>query len=118
MRRLSIALAMLGLIACGGQDSRPGTEPRSEETPTVSAGAPEAAELEAAEASGEASAAADERVTSCLELAQAGQFAEALPVCTEAIGIDPENADVQAALERAQAELAEASAEEIPGTND
>jgi hypothetical protein len=45
-------------------------------------------------------------IRSCIDLVASGDFEDALPVCLEAASIDAENADVQAALAKAEAETA------------
>ena len=42
----------------------------------------------------------------CLDLVQAGSFQEAVPVCTKAVGLDPDNQKLKDALEKAKAGLA------------
>jgi hypothetical protein len=67
--------------------------------------APEAAQAQpAAPAAGDAANAAQS--SSCIDLVAAGDFEGALPVCLQAASIDPENAEVQAALAKAKAETA------------
>jgi len=51
----------------------------------------------------------------CLELVGRGAFAEAVPVCVRAAGLDPDNAAVQQALETARTKAATAAAAEAGG---
>jgi hypothetical protein len=98
MHRLVILVAAFVVVACGSAESP--SAPAGTETPPVEAQglAPEAAE--AAE------------VASCLELAGAGRYEEAVPVCLQAAQLDPDNTDVEGALATAQQELARAKAQE------
>jgi hypothetical protein len=48
-------------------------------------------------------------IKSCIDLVASRDYQGALPVCLEASAIDANNADVQAALAKAQAEAAEAA---------
>jgi hypothetical protein len=65
------------------------------------------ANLEGEQAAAEAGAAA---IRSCIDLVASGDFEDALPACLEAASIDAGNADVQAALAKAQAETASEAA--------
>jgi len=46
-----------------------------------------------------------ESVASCLDLVEQQEYQQAIPVCTEALGGNPDNVDVQAALETSQQEV-------------
>ncbi len=122
MTRIAIVLGILGLLACGGQES---------DLPDVASEAKEAvggAMDEAAGAMKDAAGAAEEatrsfqqdadaaaagtnpQVTSCLDLVSQGRYSEAVAPCMAALRIDPDNNEVQEALETAKAKAAEASA--------
>jgi hypothetical protein len=62
------------------------------------------------EVTGAVEAVVDPAVKDCLSLVKAGQFAQAVPVCTRAVKADPENQDVASALQTAQQKAAEAQA--------
>ena len=44
-----------------------------------------------------------------MDLVKEAKFAEAVPVCTEALGLDPSNTAVQQALDKAKSEAASAA---------
>jgi Flp pilus assembly protein TadD len=101
-------------MACGSGESTPGTTGSTPKTPPVSAKVPtadtakpaaarQAPVAEAKQADTTANAAVAQ---SCLDLVASGDFKGAVPVCLEAASIDPKNAEVQAALAKAQSETA------------
>jgi hypothetical protein len=100
MKRIAIAFVVLGLAACGGSESG--------DTATAPEGSP-AAGATAQEGTGAAggSAATSPTAQRCLDLVREAKFAEAVPVCTRAAGMDPEDARVQEALQTARAKAAE-----------
>ena len=122
MSKLAIATALLILLACGSGETTQPAATITGDTPPVSA--PSSSDADAiGEAVDEAVAdiaiedaaeiaietAAVDAATSpsdCLELVAAADFAGALPVCAEALAIDPENVEIQAALAEAQAQSA------------
>ena len=127
MLRITCIFVLFALVGCGGgepigTDAGAGAAPEpqtgapagdsGESTPAVSAPAPAATEaatgaaLEAATEAAPAAAAAPPVVQSCLDLVAQTQYAQAVPVCLEAQIIDPTNARVQAALDKAKAEAA------------
>lgn len=118
MSKVLFAILLVGLLACGTGESNSGAIDSTSDTPAISAAAPtdddadmgaieEPAILEGEQADVEADAAA---IRSCIDLVASGDFDDALPVCLEAASIDAENADVQAALAKAQAESASEAA--------
>jgi hypothetical protein len=114
MSKVLFAILLVGLLACGTGESNSGASGSGSDTPAVSAAAPTGDDLDAVEieeiaiiegeqAEVEADAAA---IRSCIGLVASGDFEDALPVCLEASSIDPRNADVRAALAKAEAETA------------
>ena len=107
MVRLILVMAAFALVACGDAETgQTGSAPEAE-APAVSATAPRAATApRSAEApvSAVAPGTTDVNVQRCLDLVAQSRFAGALPVCLQALQADPDNADVQAAVERARAE--------------
>lgn len=108
MFRILFAISSIALLACNSGETNQGTADGAGDTPPVSAAGTdtddieiERVEVEAIEAETLAA-----EITSCLGFVKNGAFAKALPVCLEAAAIDPENAEVQAALVKAQAEAA------------
>jgi hypothetical protein len=108
MRRFAVTLSILALLACGGTDTAQTSG--DEATPPVSAvgDAAPAPEIPEPEATAEVAA----EVVSCLNLIREKQFQEALPACLAALEVDPENVEVQAAVEQAQTETAKLAAAE------
>lgn len=100
--------ALAFVLACGGQESSP---------PEGGAGAAGAAAEETPDvgAAREAMAEVHPSVERCLDLVRAGDFEAALPSCMEAVGVDPDNEEVQQALDDAKAGAAEAQAGEAAG---
>ena len=116
MFRTIFLLAILMTLACGGQDSGSTAGSAAPDGGTTKAdtgpgkakiaaklAAAEAAKTAEAEARRAAAASVDPEVASCLGLIREANYPEALTVCTEAARIDPDNRDVQAALEIAGA---------------
>ena len=114
MSKVSFAILLVGLLACGTGESNTGAIGSTSDTAPVSAAAPAGDEVEVVEiekiaiiegeqADVEADAAA---IRSCIDLVASGDFEDALPICLEAASIDAENEDVQAALAKAEAETA------------
>jgi hypothetical protein len=101
--------AVLALVACGNQntDEAPlAGQPPAAMAP-VAAAPPAAPPAPAAPA---AAAATSPESAQCLELVDRGDFAEAVPICVRAAGIDPDNAAVQQALQTAQSKAANSAA--------
>ncbi len=119
MRRLAIVMLCLGLAACGGQDDAEKAAREAGKAMEDAATAAGKAARSAAEEAGKAADAAMEEASeaadaamdavagddsqSCLDLVAAGKFAEAIPVCTQALSSDPANQAVQDALAKAKA---------------
>jgi hypothetical protein len=105
-------IALLPFLACSGDSSSPG-EPGAKEgsTPPVSAAKP-------GTAGSALEGVTDPSVPQCLDLVQADKYAEAVPVCTRAAKVDPDNAEVKKALETARAKAAEAGTEAVSGKLD
>ncbi len=108
MFRILFATSFIALLACGSGESNQGNAINPGDTPPVSAAGTatddieiERIEVEAIEADPVAA-----EVTSCLDLVRTGAFEAALPMCLQAASIDPENAEVQAALAKSQAKVA------------
>lgn len=111
-------LAVIAALGCGGESAR---DTLSDAASDVSARASDAANSAADAASSAASSASDaasdladdamaddaagsDEAESCLGLVGEAKFAEAIPVCTQALGLDPSNTAVQQALEKAKSE--------------
>ena len=98
MRFMIIVLATT-FVACGSEEGAPLSESigAEGELPEVSAPGGVVRDLlpETAEA-----------VTNCLDLVRRQNYQQAIPTCTEALRTDPDNFDVQTALESAQQKVA------------
>ena len=112
MRRLAVTLSMLALLACGGTDTAQTSG--SEAMPPVSAAGEAAPAPEIPEPTAALEPAPE--VASCLNLIRQQLFQEALPTCLAALEIDPDNIEVQAAVEQAQSEAAKLAAAEAAGS--
>src|SRR5262245_14015312 len=99
MRRgVVIALAILGLTACG--QSQQGSETQGRQAqPGVNAGA-------------------NQDATSCLDRVAAEKYGDAVNVCSAALNVDATNEKVKAALATAQAKVAEGAAQAAEGAAD
>jgi hypothetical protein len=99
MKKWIVLLLVLGLAFAGcakkAEESAP-EEAAKEAVESVKEAAPE----EAAKVEAE-----DPDVKSCLALVSEAKFAEALPVCLEALEKHPANEEVKAAVAKAQAEV-------------
>jgi len=113
MRRLAVTLSMLALLACGGTDTAQTSG--SEGLPPVSAAGETAAPAPEIPEPTAALEPAPE-VASCLNLIRQQLFQEALPTCLAALEIDPDNVEVQAAVEQAQSEATKLAAAEAAGS--
>ncbi len=100
MSKILFAMSLVGLLACGSGDSDSGAIGSTSDTPAVSAAAATGDDVEADAAA----------IRSCIDLVASGDYADALPACLQAASIDADNADVQAALAKAQAETASEAA--------
>jgi hypothetical protein len=120
MSKVLFAISLVGLLACGAGESDTGAIDSGSDTPAVSAAVPASDEVEVEEVeiikggqgNVEAAAAA---ARSCIGLVASGDFEDALPVCLEAASIDADNAEVQAALAKAEAETAKQAASDAAG---
>lgn len=103
------ALAATLLLACGGE-SPEGADPAAMGSdgadPSSQATAP--ADDAAAGAAGEPSADASAS-RRCLQLLSDRDYEGAIPVCTEALALDPSNLDVEHGLAKAKSEVASAA---------
>ena len=108
MFRILFAISVIALLACGSGETNQGAADSAGDMPPISAAGSAADEIEIEEIEIEAveAAAIATQISSCLDLVKRRAFAEAVPVCLEAVSIDPENAQAQAALAKAQAEAA------------
>lgn len=88
MRKALTVCAAVILLACGGQE--PGTT---------------ASEAEAGSMPDVAGESADAIVADCLRLVEEGSYAEAVPVCLDAVERAPDSEAARAALVEAQAEI-------------
>jgi hypothetical protein len=91
------------MFACGGSDTG--------ETGAAGEAAP-GAESAAAGGTPEPSVEVDPKVQGCLDLIRQSKYQEALPVCLAALKIDPDNKQVQDAVDKARAETAKVAAAE------
>ena len=113
MSKVLFAISLMSLLACGTGESNSGAIGSTSDTPAVSAAAPTGDDVEIQEIAvivGEQVEDDAAEIRSCIDLVAAGDFEDALPVCLEAASIDAENAEVQAALAKAQAETASEAA--------
>jgi len=122
--RLALTFFVLVLLACGGSDT---AQTGDADAAKTAAATPETAAADepstppvAAAPSGAEPAAVEPPVNlkavSCLALVSQTKFQEALPVCTAALQIDPDNTAVQAALDTAKGESATAAADAAVGS--
>jgi hypothetical protein len=113
MSKIWFAISLVGLLACGSGESDSGATGGIADTPPVSATASTGGDVEMVEveeiAGGQAEADAAE-ISSCIRLVASAKYEEALPVCLEAASIDADNADVKAALAKAETETAKEAA--------
>jgi hypothetical protein len=122
MSKILFSISLVGLLACGAGESDTGAIDSGSDTPAVSAAVPASDEVEVeveeveiikgGQGNVEAAAAA---ARSCIGLVASGDFEDALPVCLEAASIDADNAEVQAALAKAEAETAKQAASDAAG---
>jgi 2-oxoglutarate dehydrogenase E2 component (dihydrolipoamide succinyltransferase) len=123
IRQLLLIAVAAALMACGNQEAERAPvadqPPASEaQAPSVAAPpplAPAAPEAAPAMPSAPAEAVTPPESAQCLELVGRSAFAEAVPVCVRAAGLDPDNAAVQQALETARSKAATAAAAEAGG---
>jgi hypothetical protein len=112
MSKIWFAISLVGLLACGTGESDSGTTGSISDTPPVSATASTGDDVEMVEVEeiaiieGEQAEVDAAEISSCIRLVASGDYEEALPVCLEAASIDADNAEVQAALAKAETEMA------------
>lgn len=106
MLRILFAISFIALLACNSGEDNQGAADSAGDMPSVSAAGTDADDIEIERVEVEAIEAEvlAAEISTCLGLVKNGAYAEALPVCLEAAAIDSENAEVQAALAKAQAE--------------
>ena len=108
MSKIWFAISLVGLLACGAGESDSGATGGTMDTPPVSATASTGDAVDAVE--GEQAKADAAEISSCIRLVASGDYEEALPVCIEAASIDADNAEVKAALAKAETETAKEAA--------
>jgi hypothetical protein len=108
MSKVLFAISLMTLMACGSGDSGSGSAGSASDAPPVSATAPTGGDTKAA--GGEQAEAEAAEISSCIRLVAAGDYEAAVPVCLEAAKIDADNAEVQAALKKAETEAAKEAA--------
>ena len=113
MSKIWFAISLVGLLACGAGESDSGATGDTMDTPPVSATKATGDAMDAAE--GEQAKAEAAEVSSCIRLVASRKYEEALPVCIEAARIDADNAEVKAALAKAEAEKAKEAASKAAG---
>jgi hypothetical protein len=114
MSKVLFAISLMTLLACGSGDSDSEATGSAAADKAVSAAASAADKAEMAKEAptgdgGQAKAEAAE-ISSCIRLVAAGDYETAVPVCLQAAKIDADNADVQAALKKAETEAAKEAA--------
>jgi hypothetical protein len=116
MSKIWFAISLVALLACGSGESDSGATGGIADAPPVSATASTGGDVEMVEVEeiaviedGQAEADAAE-ISSCIRLVASAKYEEALPICLEAASIDADNADVKAALAKAETETAKGAA--------
>jgi hypothetical protein len=116
MSKIWFAISLVALMACGSGESDSGATGSISDTPPVSAAAPGGDDVtvieveEVAVIEGEQAEAEAAEISSCIRLVASGDYEDALPVCLEAASIDADNAEVKAALAKAETETAKEAA--------
>jgi hypothetical protein len=110
MLKIAYAISLMALLACGSESSNQGAAATGGDLPPVSAAGAGTEAVLTPEAVLEDLEIGAFEIESCLGLVASGEFADAIPICLDAAAIDPENNEVQAALDEAQAKVAEAGA--------
>jgi hypothetical protein len=118
IRKFTLGAAAIALLACGGQETPPSAEADVASQPSPAkavtrtdaprAGAPSGTAATGTPAAG--AAATSTIVAGCLDLVSRQQWTQAVPACTRALGVDPNNNQVQQALETAKTQAAQATA--------
>ena len=103
MTRLIVTIFAFAVLACGGSDTVQTGEAGGAAAPSGSPSASDAPEP---------SVTVNPKVQSCLDLIRQLNYQEALPVCLAALEIDPDNQQVQDAVDKARAEAAKMAAAE------
>ncbi len=108
MSKIWFAISLVGLLACGTGESDSGATGSISDTPPVSATASTGDDVEMVK--GEQAKADAPEISSCIRLVASRRYEKALPICLEAASIDADNAEVKAALAKAEAETAKKAA--------
>ena len=120
MKRLIFPLILVAAMACGGESTPVGDAMEGAKNDVAAAGGSTTAVEEAGPPATEAmedSTASDNTIAqSCMDLVADGKFSEAVPVCTEALGLEPANAEIQQALDSAKAGVAKAALDDPAAT--
>ncbi len=120
IRTITLVAAAFALLACGGQDTtgsaeadvaaQPGSGQAATGGQTASGGQAPTPSREATTATATGAATTSPFVASCLDLVAREEWNQAVSTCTRAAGVDPENNEVQRALDTAKARVAEGTA--------
>jgi len=110
MSKIWFAISLVGLLACGSGESDSGATGSLSDAQPVSASAPAGDDAGMAKVEGEQAKADAAEISSCIRLVASGKYEDALPVCLEAASIDADNAEVKAALAKAETETAKEAA--------
>ncbi|TFH25178.1 MAG: hypothetical protein E4H03_01515 [Myxococcales bacterium] len=109
IRNLIVAAMVVGLAACGGGDKGEGDGAKApmKAPATAPVKAPAAGQGAAASTGSDTvgkviEKTVDPNVQGCLAKVKAGEYQAALPLCMKAAQIDPNNTEVQAALDKAK----------------
>ncbi len=114
MRKLQATFGCLALsfvLACGGGGESGSGTPDVAATPPAGAGSDESGMAAGEPGHGETAASIHPTSQRCLDLVAAAEFQKAVPVCLEAVGIDPDNEEVARALDDAKKGMVQAQAE-------
>jgi hypothetical protein len=102
MMKLIVTFFVFAMLACGGSD----TAQTGGAAPVGASGEERASAPETPEPSVQA----DPKVQGCLDLMRQLKYQEALPVCLAALKVDPDDQQVQDAVDKARAETAKLAA--------
>lgn len=102
MKRLIVTLFVFAMLACGGTDTG--------QTGGAAPVGPSGGERASAPETPEPSVTVAPKVQGCLDLVRQLKYQEALPVCLAALKVDPDNQQVQNAVDKARAETAKLAA--------
>jgi hypothetical protein len=107
MLKITFAILLLALLACGSGDSDRSTSTTAGSLPPVSAAGPNQLDtITTPRTVVDDLLAGRFEIESCLALVAGGQFANAIPACNEAAALAPENTQVRTALNEAQTQSA------------